>query len=112
MSRIACKLSEWLPLLYILKIEIGPDAVLMETETTSWDLTLICCHVLDRMCLLINIADRDFLGLLQWSFSSRGYHFWLAVRVLVYVSFPFVRSDYVISARVGFRVASGVVASL
>ena len=33
------------------------------------------------------------------------------VRVLVYVSFPFVRSDYVISAGVGFRVASGVVAS-
>ena len=33
------------------------------------------------------------------------------VRVLVYVSFPFVRSDYVISARVGFRVAYGVVAS-
>ena len=34
-----------------------------------------------------------------------------SVRVLVYVSFPFVRSDYVISAGVGFRVASGVVAS-
>ena len=33
------------------------------------------------------------------------------VRVLVYVSFPFVRSDYVISTGVGFRVASGVVAS-
>ena len=33
------------------------------------------------------------------------------VRVLVYVSFPFVRSDYVISAGVGFRVVSGVVAS-
>ena len=36
---------------------------------------------------------------------------WALVRVLVYVSFPFVRSDYVISAGVGFRVASGVVAS-
>ena len=34
-----------------------------------------------------------------------------AVRVLVYVSFPFVRSDYVISAGIGFRVVSGVVAS-
>ena len=33
------------------------------------------------------------------------------VRVLVYVSFPFVRSDYVISAGIGFRVASGVMAS-
>ena len=33
------------------------------------------------------------------------------VRVLVYVSFPFVRSDYVISTGVGFRVTSGVVAS-
>ena len=77
-SHIACKLSEWLPSLYILKIVIGPDAVLMETETTSWDLTLIFCHVLDRMHLLINIADHDFLWLLQWSFGSRGYHFWLA----------------------------------
>ena len=36
---------------------------------------------------------------------------YINVRVLVYVSFPFVRSDYVISAGVGFRVASGVVAS-
>ena len=36
---------------------------------------------------------------------------YLYVRVLVYVSFPFVRSDYVISAGVGFRVVSGVVAS-
>ena len=33
------------------------------------------------------------------------------VRVLVYISFSFVRSDYVISAGVGFRVPSGVVAS-
>ena len=33
------------------------------------------------------------------------------VRVLIYVSFPFVHSDYVISAGVGFRVTSGVVAS-
>ena len=36
---------------------------------------------------------------------------WGSVRVLVYVSFHFVRSDYVISAGVGVRVASGVVAS-
>ena len=34
-----------------------------------------------------------------------------AVRVLVYISFSFVRSDYVISAGIGFRVESGVVAS-
>ena len=33
------------------------------------------------------------------------------VRVLVYISFSFVHSDYVISAGIGFRVASGVVAS-
>ena len=41
----------------------------------------------------------------QITYSSSG------VRVLVYVSFPFVRSDYVISAGIGFRVVSGVVAS-
>ena len=35
----------------------------------------------------------------------------MGVRVLVYISFSFVRSDYVISAGVGFRVVSGVVAS-
>ena len=33
------------------------------------------------------------------------------VSVLVYISFSFVHSDYVISASIGFRVASGVVAS-
>ena len=34
-----------------------------------------------------------------------------SVRVLIYISFSFVRYDYVISAGIGFRVASGVVAS-
>ena len=41
-------------------------------------------------------------GIYKWSRN---------VRVLVYISFSFVHSDYVISAGVGFRVASSVVAS-
>ena len=56
MSWIACRLSEWSPSLYMLKIVVGPVAVLTEIATTSCDSTLICYHELDKILLLINVA--------------------------------------------------------
>ena len=77
-SQITCRLSEWSLLLYMLKMVVGPVVVSMKIATMSCDSTLSCCHELDNILLLINIAARDFLWMLWCTEGSRGYHLWLA----------------------------------
>ena len=83
----------------------------------------LCLHAYSNADFAGNSDDRCstggyaiFIGARAVSWSSRKQSVVTlssteSGRVLVDVSFPFVRSDYVISTGVGFRVASGVVAS-
>ena len=74
---IVWRLFEWSPSLYILKMEMGPVGILMVISTISWELMVICCQELMRICLLMNVAACVLLGSLRWVEGSRGYHLWL-----------------------------------
>ena len=51
--QIMWRLFEWLPSLYMLRMVMGPVGILMATSTISWELTMICCHELVRVHLLM-----------------------------------------------------------
>ena len=61
---IVWRLFELSPSLYILKMVMGPVGVLMAVSTISWELIVICCQDLVRICLLMNVAVCVLLGLL------------------------------------------------
>ena len=54
--QIVWRVFKWSPLLYILKMEMGPVGVLMVISTISWELMAICCQELVRIHLLMNVA--------------------------------------------------------
>ena len=56
--QIVWRLFEWSPLLFMLKMVMGPVGVLMAVR----ELITICCQELVRICLLMNVAARVLLG--------------------------------------------------
>ena len=48
-----------------------PVAVVIDAETTSWELTLICCQELISETLLMNVTVWDFLGCYSGSEVAR-----------------------------------------